>query len=252
MTSDAQTSNIAAHRGGSLEKPENTLEAFRYALGLGVEEIEFDVHVTRDGVAVVHHDSTLDRMTDATGPIADRTFAELQAVRINGSATETIPTLDTVLDLFVGSVVRPRIELKPSVDWGLYPTAVTLLVEALRARDLLGQTTVTSFFVEYLRAPELAAAALPKLLLVNPMVFFCIGGLDGLMSALKRAGTDHFALPIDNIDADLVADARGRGLVISAFAAHTEARIRKALDLGLPVFTCDRPYLALSVRDGAA
>jgi glycerophosphoryl diester phosphodiesterase len=48
-----------AHRGGSLEAEENTLEAFAYAVGLGFRDIETDVHATRDGVAVIHHDTTL-------------------------------------------------------------------------------------------------------------------------------------------------------------------------------------------------
>jgi len=68
---------IVAHRGGSALAPENTLAAIRRAVGLGVEAVEVDVQRTRDGRLVVHHDDTLERMTDAEGPIRERRFAEL-------------------------------------------------------------------------------------------------------------------------------------------------------------------------------
>jgi glycerophosphoryl diester phosphodiesterase len=66
------------HRGASGELPENTLPAFDRALDEGARILETDVHPTRDGVAVVFHDALLDRTTDGTGPIAERTLEELK------------------------------------------------------------------------------------------------------------------------------------------------------------------------------
>ena len=60
---------IVGHRGNAAYAPENTLESFRQALAAGAECIELDVHLSADGVAVVMHDATLDRTTDATGAI---------------------------------------------------------------------------------------------------------------------------------------------------------------------------------------
>jgi glycerophosphoryl diester phosphodiesterase len=71
---------VYAHRGGSALAPENTLAAFDHAIALGVDGLELDVHLSRDGVVVVHHDALLDRTTDATGPIAEHTAAELARV----------------------------------------------------------------------------------------------------------------------------------------------------------------------------
>src|SRR5512140_281418 len=68
---------VFAHRGGSAQAPENTLAAFDRGLACGAEGLELDVHLSCDGVVVVHHDRTLDRTTNATGPIGARTAAEL-------------------------------------------------------------------------------------------------------------------------------------------------------------------------------
>jgi glycerophosphoryl diester phosphodiesterase len=71
---------VYAHRGGAALRPENTLPAFDHGLALGADGLELDVHLSRDGVVVVHHDATLDRTTDGKGPVAARSAAELAAV----------------------------------------------------------------------------------------------------------------------------------------------------------------------------
>ncbi len=97
-----------AHRGGSLEAEENTLEAFQYAAGLGFRDIETDVHATRDGVAVIHHDPTLERMTGDRRAIAEMDWAELARVRTHGGAA--IPRVEEALAAF--PEVRFIFELK--------------------------------------------------------------------------------------------------------------------------------------------
>jgi glycerophosphoryl diester phosphodiesterase len=72
--------NVIAHRGGSKLRPENTLVAFDHALTLGADAIECDVHLSRDGEVVVIHDPTLDRTTDASGPVSALSAAELARV----------------------------------------------------------------------------------------------------------------------------------------------------------------------------
>ena len=68
---------VFAHRGGCALGPENTLAAFDLGLTAGADGLELDVHLSADGVPVVHHDATLDRTTSASGPIAARTAKEL-------------------------------------------------------------------------------------------------------------------------------------------------------------------------------
>jgi len=71
---------VFAHRGGSVLGPENTIAAFDRGLAAGADGLELDVHVSADGRVVVCHDAMLDRTTDASGPVAARTAAELSRV----------------------------------------------------------------------------------------------------------------------------------------------------------------------------
>lgn len=100
---------IYGHRGAPAEFPENTMAGFRRAMELGVYGIELDVHLSKDGVAVVCHDETLDRTTDAKGAIADYTVAELREV--DAGEGEYVPTLLEVLEL-VGDSLHVDIEVK--------------------------------------------------------------------------------------------------------------------------------------------
>src|SRR4030095_5906616 len=71
---------VYAHRGGAALRPENTLAAFDHGLTLGADGLELDVQLSRGGGVGVHHDDTLDRTTDASGPIHALTAAELACV----------------------------------------------------------------------------------------------------------------------------------------------------------------------------
>src|SRR6187549_1440186 len=77
---DTSRRRVFAHRGGSALAPENTLAAFELGLRVGADGIELDVHLSADGVPVVVHDPTLERTTNAVGPVAARTAAELARV----------------------------------------------------------------------------------------------------------------------------------------------------------------------------
>ncbi len=87
-----------AHRGGALEAEENTAEAFARAVGLGFSHIETDVHLTRDGVVVVHHDDTFARMFGEARAVADMDWAEIAQLRTAAGAG--VPRLEDVLEAF--------------------------------------------------------------------------------------------------------------------------------------------------------
>src|SRR5678815_944901 len=74
------TPQVFAHRGGCELGPENTIAAFDIGMSTGADGLELDVHLSVDGVVVVHHDKTLDRTTNGSGPIAARTADELARV----------------------------------------------------------------------------------------------------------------------------------------------------------------------------
>lgn len=134
-----------AHRGGAghpeLAGKENTLAAFRHAVGLGYRYIETDVHGTRDGELVVFHDDDLRRVTGSRGQLADYSLDELRKLRVG--STEAIPTLDEVLETFRD--VRFNIDIKNAA--AIEPLVRT--IERHRAQD---RVCVASFSNERLRA----------------------------------------------------------------------------------------------------
>ncbi len=108
---DPERRVLIAHRGASLEAPENTLPAFQRAADIGVDAFELDLHLSADGVPVVIHDPTLGRTTDRDDQVASCTVAELQAadagakwVGPNGSSWAgrgvVVPTLAEILEQF--------------------------------------------------------------------------------------------------------------------------------------------------------
>ena len=97
------------HRGARGYEPENTLISFQKALDLGVDGIELDVHLSKDGVVVVIHDETVDRTTDGIGAIHDLAVAKIKKLRTDKN--QQIPTLTEVLDL-IDKRVFVNIELK--------------------------------------------------------------------------------------------------------------------------------------------
>jgi glycerophosphoryl diester phosphodiesterase len=86
---------VFAHRGGCALGPENTFVTFDRGLAAGADGLELDVHLSADGILIVHHDETLDRTTSGSGPVAARTAAEL--ARIDAGDAAGVPALRDVL-----------------------------------------------------------------------------------------------------------------------------------------------------------
>ena len=100
---------IIGHRGCADQYPENTVHAVQRSSEY-LDTIEVDVRRCRSGELVVFHDETVDRLTDATGRVADLDWDDLRELDVMGSG-ETIPRLSTVLEAFPGGV-RAQVELK--------------------------------------------------------------------------------------------------------------------------------------------
>ena len=109
--SAAQPVTIVAHRGLAEGVAENTLAAFRYSIGQGIQIIELDLRVTSDGQLVVMHDKTVDRTTDGSGRIDQLTLADIRNLRA-GPSGERVPTFAEVLALVEGTPVRILADVK--------------------------------------------------------------------------------------------------------------------------------------------
>lgn len=140
---------VIGHRGNRTHAPENTLESLQQALALGVEAVEFDLRVSRDGVLVVMHDATLDRTTDATGPVSALTVTELRQVDAGAKFTADggrtfpyrglgihVPTFDEVVETVRN--IPMIIELK-------IPETTVLVREAIRCHGIANRVVVAGF-----------------------------------------------------------------------------------------------------------
>ena len=164
---------VSAHRGGAAYAPENTLAAFRTAVGLGVDELETDTQLTRDGRLVLIHDDTLDRTTSCTGTVGSRTLAELRrcdagywwtpgqavtsprtdAPHPHRASGVTIPTADELFAYVRGlGADGPAIsiEIKDIPGESNFDPAgadvATVLVPLIQASGVKDRTTVQSFW----------------------------------------------------------------------------------------------------------
>lgn len=142
-----QTLNFA-HRGANTYAPENTMAAFKKATQLGVDGLEFDVQLSKDGVPVIIHDEKLDRTTSGQGLVKDFTLADLQAFDAGSwfapefSGAE-IPTLDQVLYEFQDSDLLFNIELKSGII--LYPGLEEAVLKSVSNRRLEERVLISSF-----------------------------------------------------------------------------------------------------------
>jgi glycerophosphoryl diester phosphodiesterase len=98
-----------SHRGEHLHHPENTIAAFNAAIEAGADFFEVDVQTTSDGKLVLMHDSTVNRMSSATGKIKDMTFDQIRALDVGSKFSSKFaglkaPTLDEAFDLAHGKI----------------------------------------------------------------------------------------------------------------------------------------------------
>src|SRR4051812_36035571 len=103
---DMNRPDIVAHRGGSAF-PENSFAALKYACTLGVEQLEFDVHLTRDGELVIIHDTGLEQTTHGAGPVRQLTLRELAEVRLR-QVDEGVPGFDEVMAFLATQAIHVR------------------------------------------------------------------------------------------------------------------------------------------------
>ena len=240
--------DIASHRGGALLWPENSRIAFENTARLPVEQVEFDVHPTRDGKLVVIHDDTLDRTTDGKGPVAARDWAELAKLVLKGTGGQRMLLLDEVIEIFRPTPIVLRIEIKCGADRTPYPVGHAAgVAEALKQARMLDRSIVTSF--QLATVLEAVAEARPRdhVWLVTPPVQIDIG-LGSVITTAKGASVPMLGLRQNMLNAEVVAAVRAAGLGIGGWACNDAEAIARLLALRVDVFTTDRPDLALAAR----
>jgi glycerophosphoryl diester phosphodiesterase len=244
---------VAAHRGGALLWPENSLLAYRNALSLGVDLLETDVHLTADGEVVVLHDPTLERTTTGAGAVRDARRTDLALLRLrarDGSATqEPIPTLDQLLALLRPGPHELLLEIKVGPQRQPYAGIEAETLARVRAAGVLDRVVVMAFEADTLRRVRALEPSVRLALIVSrTRVTGDGGGPDTPARWAIEAGATHLAIDHRVIDAGVVASAHRAGLKIAAWTVNDESDLRRVLDLGVDVVITDRPDLALRLR----
>ncbi len=155
-----------AHRGHSIAYPENTLEAYRKAIELGIEMIECDVNITSDGKLVMMHDPTLDRTTNGTGRISAATWEDIQGLGAGGKfnpqfAGVRVPSTEETLLLYKEAGILSCFEVK-GADGDESDRIALGLVELFVKHDMINRAFMSSYHHEALL---LAQSKCPELLL---------------------------------------------------------------------------------------
>jgi glycerophosphoryl diester phosphodiesterase len=245
---------VFAHRGGCALGPENTLAAFDLGLAAGADGIELDVHLSADGVAVVHHDETLERTTSGSGPLAAHTAAELARLdagcrfELHGDFRFRnqgigIPSLADVLTRYRDT--RVIIEMK--VDSAEMGEAVA---RDIRAADAVERVCVAGYGR---RSAEAARAALPgapasacrpeaQLAFYRTLARWPVRRVRYHAYQLPEyRGLYHVVTP------RFIRYAHEEGLKVQVWTVDEEADMRRLLGWGADALITNRPDLATQV-----
>lgn len=246
-----------AHRGGARLGPENTLVAFEQGLSHGADGIELDVHLSRDGVPVVIHDSTLERTTNAQGPVASRTAAELAALdaaahfgsdrgfpfRERGHG---VPALEAVLERCPGT--RVIIEMKHGT--AALARAVVTVVRRMGAghRVCLGSFQQEALDTARAMAPEIATSA------SEPEARWTLHRSWLRWPSIGRRPYVAFQVPeragrLRVVTPGFLRQAHREGQVVQVWVVDVEADADRLLNWGVDGLISDRPDITVPLRD---
>jgi glycerophosphoryl diester phosphodiesterase len=238
---------FAAHRGGAALWPENSLLAFRNALALGADFLELDVHLSRDGEVMVIHDATLDRTTDGSGPVRERTAAELRALHLKdggGAPTaEPVPTLDEVVALAAAGQRQMLLEIKTDDRKRRYPGIEEKVMAVLDRHRFTSFAIVMAFERETWRRvreirPDARAGALYSARALPA------AAIEPELQALRQAGIGFVGLEQRLVTADVARQARLAGLTLGVWTVNERDAIERFIGQGVGVVITDRPDLA--------
>ncbi|WP_019939266.1 glycerophosphodiester phosphodiesterase [Bordetella sp. FB-8] len=227
-----------AHRGGGKLAPENTLAAMRAGKQHGYRMFEFDVKLSRDGVAVLLHDDDLDRTTDGHGPAGDKTYAELAQLDAGSwhspdYAGEPVPTFAAAARYAIANGIACNVEIKPCPGRDAQTgEAVARLTQALWA-GMHRQPLLSSFSEEALAAAQATAPELPRALLVEAVS-------DDWLARLRKY--DCVGLNINQRDAspELIGAVHEAGYRIAAWTVNDPDRARLLFSWGMDALFTDQ------------
>ena len=250
---------IVAHRGASALAPENTLAAFKLAMDAGAEGIEFDVRLSKDNVAVVHHDRTLNRTAGRDGEVRSFTVRQLSQVDVgtwfndaepkmatSEFAKQKVPTLAETLAFLKDFRGLIYIELKcKEADVAALAKAVC---NAISESSLAAQIVVKSFklsFIPHIRhhCPGIRTAAL-----FAPKIMTILRKEKHLVKIAEGFGADELSIHYSLATQKLIENAEHRNLPVNIWTADHPRWLKRGVKLGLNAIITNDPARLLATR----
>src|SRR5215211_1270267 len=244
---------IIGHRGASAVAPENTMAAFREALAVGADGIEFDVRLTRDGVPVVIHDGTLRRTGGLPDRVAELTWAEISKVDVGSwfskyFANETVPSLAELFTLFQSNNSTLYLEMK--CDSAAEQRALAeACVRAIEKHSLKERVIVECFQLPALRIlkeidSEIKTVALFEPSFTNPSVLSDLR----IINQAKDVGAAALALHHRLAREGLVRKAKEAGLHVAVWTVDDPAWVERAQAIGIDALITNDPARMLRAK----
>ena len=253
---DSVRPQVFAHRGGCDLGPENTIAAFDLGMVASADGLELDVHLSADGVVVVHHDKRLDRTTDASGPVAAKTADELARVDAGyryarGGAFPFrgqgigVPTLVDVLRRYPG--VPTIIEIK------VYTAAMgDAVAQAILRAAALDYVCVAGFGLQSARAARAALPGVPTSACHAEVRLALYRSW--LRWPVRRASYRTYQVPESAegtriVSPRFIRHAHQAGFKVQVWTVDEEDDMRRLLRWGVDGLISNRPEVAVRVRD---
>lgn len=217
-----------AHRGASQYAPENTMMAFYMGMQMGANGIETDVQKTKDGVIVLFHDDTLERVTGYCGSACDYTWEQLQEIHVRkGELYDRIPSFQDFLEHFAFRDITFAIELKQA---DIYVETAELILRY----GIAEKTVVTSFRYEELCKMRSYAPFLKTGYLTSEVT-------EELLADMTRQGIGELCPKATLLTPEKVAYWHSLGFCVRAWGVTDEAVMKHAYDCGVDGMTVNFP-----------
>ena len=237
---------ICAHRGFHTQLPENTLPAFGAAVSLGADEIEFDLWETRDGVPVAIHDSRLERVSNGTGTVRDKTYAELLELDFGSKCHSSLAglkvvTFEEILKRFARQTVM-NVHIKSIEGEHFSRPFVRKVAELLHAYDCAGSAY-------FMCASEVQEAAIE----VAPEISRCMAFEDSapweIVDRAIRYGCKKVQLYLEYFNQQMIDLAHANNIKCNYFYTDDPEQAKNLLAMGIDTVLTNNYLLVAQARD---
>lgn len=236
-------SKIFAHRGYSGKYPENTMIAFKKALECGVDGIELDVQLTKDGEVVIIHDETIDRTTTGKGFVVDYTYEELErfdaSFKFKDLGFNKIPTLREYFQLVKDYDIVTNVELKTGINE--YLGIEEKVWELIKEYNLEEKVIISSF----------NHFSVMRMKYIAPQLKYGFLSEDWIIDAGKYThsyGVQCYHPRFNNLVPDVIKELKKYNLEINTWTVNLEEDMRYLYSNNIDVIITNYPELAQEIK----